>query len=109
MRPGTPTCGAGVCTNAVHRRRDARLMHGAVTEKGGHTIFRTRDEGQRSRIMTDADNAVTAEELVLDRTQLMGLNEPEMRVLIGGIRVTDTNHGDTHRSVFTERVGAPHQ
>ena len=39
----------------------------------------------------------------------MDLDEPEMRVLIGGIRVIGTNHGDTHRGVFTERVGAPHQ
>ena len=45
------------------------------------------------------------EELLLDRTQLMGLTAPEMTVLIGGMRVLGTNHGGTNHGVFTERVG----
>jgi catalase-peroxidase len=52
------------------------------------------------------DYAVTPEELLLDRTQLMGLTAPEMTVLIGGLRVIGTNHGGTSHGVFTDRVGA---
>ena len=50
--------------------------------------------------------AVSAEELMLDRTQLMGLTAPEMTVLVGGMRVLGTNHGGTKHGVFTDRVGA---
>jgi catalase-peroxidase len=49
--------------------------------------------------------AVTAEELLLDRTQLMGLTAPEMTVLVGGMRVIGTNHAGTQHGVFTDRVG----
>jgi catalase-peroxidase len=50
--------------------------------------------------------AVTAEEMLLDRAQLMGLTAPEMTVLVGGMRVLGTNHGGTGHGVFTDRVGA---
>ncbi len=53
-----------------------------------------------------ADYAPKAEELLLDRTQLMGLTAPEMTVLIGGMRVLGTNHRGTKHGVFTERVGS---
>ncbi|MBO6668622.1 catalase/peroxidase HPI [Parvibaculum sp.] len=52
------------------------------------------------------DYAVSAEELMLDRTQLMGLTAPEMTVLVGGMRVLGTNHGATKHGVFTDREGA---
>ncbi|MFN4170689.1 MAG: catalase/peroxidase HPI [Pseudorhodobacter sp.] len=52
------------------------------------------------------DYAVSAEELLLDRAQLMGLTAPEMTCLIGGMRVIGTNHGGTGHGVFTDRVGA---
>jgi catalase-peroxidase len=48
---------------------------------------------------------VTPEEMMLDRTQLMGLTAPEMTVLIGGMRVLGTNHGGSKHGVFTDRVG----
>nr|WP_211212450.1 catalase/peroxidase HPI [Oceanimonas smirnovii] len=51
------------------------------------------------------DYAVNAEELLLDRTQLMGLTAPEMTVLIGGMRVLGTNHGGSKHGVFTSRPG----
>ncbi len=50
--------------------------------------------------------SVKPEELMLDRTQLMGLTAPEMTVLIGGMRAIGTNHGGTQHGVFTEKVGA---
>ncbi|MCB0497750.1 MAG: catalase/peroxidase HPI [Cyclobacteriaceae bacterium] len=52
------------------------------------------------------DYVVSAEELMLDRTQLMGLTAPEMTVLVGGMRVMGTNHGGTKHGVFTSNEGA---
>lgn len=52
------------------------------------------------------DYSVLPEELMLDRTQLMGLTAPEMVVLVGGMRVIGANHGGTKLGVFTERPGA---
>ena len=49
--------------------------------------------------------AVTAEELLLDRAQLMRLSACEMTVLVGGMRVLGTNHGASRHGVFTDRVG----
>ncbi|MEZ5650497.1 MAG: catalase/peroxidase HPI [Burkholderiaceae bacterium] len=54
----------------------------------------------------ERDSVVSAEELMLDRTQLMGLSAREMTVLVGGMRVLGTNHGGTKHGVFTDRVGA---
>ena len=51
------------------------------------------------------DYVVTPEEMLLDRTQLMGLTAPEMTALVGGMRVLGTNHGGTKHGVFTDRVG----
>lgn len=51
------------------------------------------------------DYAVKPEELLLDRTQLMGLTASEMTVLIGGLRVLGTNHGGTKHGVLTDREG----
>ena len=52
------------------------------------------------------DYSVPAEELLLDRAQLMGLTAPEMTVLMGGMRVIGTNHGQSKHGVFTDKVGA---
>lgn len=52
------------------------------------------------------DYVVSAEELLLDRAQLMGLTAAEMTALVGGMRVLGTNHGGTRHGVFTDRVGA---
>lgn len=49
---------------------------------------------------------VPAEELMLDRAQLMGLTAPEMTVLIGGMRTIGTNHMGTQHGYFTDRLGA---
>jgi catalase-peroxidase len=47
--------------------------------------------------------SVSAEELLLDRAQLLTLTAPEMTVLIGGMRVLNTNYGQTRHGVFTSR------
>lgn len=51
------------------------------------------------------DYTVQPEEMLLDRTQLMGLTAPEMTALIGGMRVLGTNYGRTKHGVFTDNVG----
>ncbi|EPJ2747345.1 catalase/peroxidase HPI [Vibrio parahaemolyticus] len=48
---------------------------------------------------------VTPEEMLLDRTQLMGLTAAEMTVLVGGMRVLGTNHSGSKHGVFTDRIG----
>ena len=50
--------------------------------------------------------AVRAEELLVDRAQLLTLTAPEMTVLIGGMRVLNTNFGQTQHGVFTKRPEA---
>ena len=52
------------------------------------------------------DYNVSAEELMLDRAQLMGLTAPEMTVLLGGMRVMGANYGGTKHGVFTESEGS---
>ncbi len=52
------------------------------------------------------DYVVSAEELMLDRAQLMGLTAPEMTVLMGGMKVLGTNFAGSKSGVFTHHVGA---
>jgi len=46
---------------------------------------------------------VSAEELLVDKAQLLTLNAPEMTVLVGGMRVLGANHGGSKNGVFTDR------
>jgi catalase-peroxidase len=50
-----------------------------------------------------ADHPRSAEELLLDRAQLMKLTAPEMTVLVGGLRVLNANFGGTQHGIFTKR------
>ena len=50
-----------------------------------------------------AKYSVSAEELLLDRAQLLTLTAPEMTVLVGGMRVLNTNYGQSQHGVFTKR------
>ena len=94
---------------------------------GGHSIdvpF-TPGRGDATAAQTDAESfdvlepvsdgfrnwqkkayAVSAEEMMLDRAQLLGLTAVEMTVLVGGLRVLGANHGGNSYGVFTENVGA---
>ena len=49
--------------------------------------------------------SISAEELFLDKAQLMTLTAPEMTVLLGGLRVLGANYGGTAHGVFTENPG----
>ncbi len=52
------------------------------------------------------DYVVSSAELMLDRTQLMGLTATEMTILVGGMRVMGTNYGGSKHGVFTDNEGA---
>jgi catalase-peroxidase len=51
-------------------------------------------------------NAVSPEELLVDKAQLLTLTVPEMTVLIGGLRVLNANFGQSQHGVFTKRPEA---
>ncbi|MCB1146100.1 MAG: catalase/peroxidase HPI [Leptospiraceae bacterium] len=57
------------------------------------------------RNYTKKKYTVPAEELLLDKAQLLGLSAPEMTVLLGGLRSININHGQKTQGVFTERAG----
>ena len=65
--------------------------------------FEPKADGFRNFVK--AEYAVQPEELLLDRTQLLGLTAPEMTVLIGGLRVLGANYADSKHGVFTDKVG----
>jgi catalase-peroxidase len=74
-----------------------------MTDAESFAVLETIHDGYRNWLMQDS--VVSAEELLLDRTQLMGLTAPEMTALVGGMRVLGTNHGGTKHGVFTSREG----
>ncbi|WP_421197444.1 catalase/peroxidase HPI [Aeromonas enteropelogenes] len=94
---------AGVTVNVPFSpgRGDASQAH---TDVDSFAVLEPLADGFRNWLKQDY--VVTPEELLLDRAQLMGLTAHEMTVLVGGMRVLDTNHGGTRHGVFTHRAGA---
>ncbi|WP_163444691.1 catalase/peroxidase HPI [Flavobacterium columnare] len=74
-----------------------------MTDVESFSVLEPIHDGYRNWLKKDY--AVAPEELLLDRTQLMGLTAPEMTVLVGGMRVLGTNYGGLKQGVFTEREG----
>jgi len=74
-----------------------------MTDEESFAVLEPIHDGYRNWVKKDY--AVKEEELLLDRTQLMGLTAPEMTVLIGGMRVLGTNYGGTKHGVLTNREG----
>jgi catalase-peroxidase len=75
-----------------------------MTDAESFEVLEPLHDGYRNWVKKDY--VVTPEEMMLDRTQLMGLTAPEMTVLVGGMRVLGTNHGGSKHGVFTDREGA---
>lgn len=75
-----------------------------MTDAESFDVLEPLADGYRNWLKKDY--VVSPEELMLDRTQLMGLTAAEMTVLVGGMRVLGTNHGGTKHGVFTDREGA---
>ena len=75
-----------------------------MTDHASFDVLEPLADGYRNWLK--ADYVVSPEEMLLDRSQLMGITAPEMTVLIGGMRVMGTNHGGTKHGVLTHREGA---
>jgi catalase-peroxidase len=74
-----------------------------MTDAASFEVLEPIHDGYRNWLKKDY--VVSAEELLLDRTQLMRLTAPEMTVLVGGMRVLGTNHDGTRHGVFTDHEG----
>jgi catalase-peroxidase len=74
------------------------------TDVESFAVLEPMADGFRNYLRTKY--AVSAEELLVDRAQLLTLTAPEMTVLIGGMRVLNTNFGQTQHGVFTRQPGA---
>lgn len=94
------TAGFNVTVPFTYGRGDATQE---MTDIESFEVLEPVHDGYRNWLKKNY--AVKPEELLLDRTQLMGLTAPEMTVLIGGMRVLGTNYGNTQHGVFTEREG----
>jgi catalase-peroxidase len=75
-----------------------------MTDIESFDVLEPIHDGYRNWLKKDYD--VNPEELMVDKTQLLGLTAHEMTVLVGGMRVLGTNHGGTKHGVFTDNVGA---
>jgi len=71
------------------------------TDVGSFAVLEPAADGFRN--YQKAKYAVSAEELLVDRAQLLTLTAPEMTVLVGGMRVLNANFGQTQHGVFTKR------
>ena len=75
----------------------------AMTDRESFAVLEPVHDGYRNWLKQEYQ--VSAEELMLDHTQLSRLNAAEMTVLVGGMRVLGTNYADTQHGVFTQNAG----
>jgi catalase-peroxidase len=75
----------------------------AMTDAESFAPLEPIHDGYRNWVKNDY--VVSVEELLLDRTQLMGLTAHEMTVLVGGMRVLDANYAGARHGVLTDRKG----
>ena len=73
------------------------------TDVKSFAVLEPAADGFRNYLKTQY--SVSAEELLVDRAQLLTLTAPEMTVLVGGMRVLNTNVGQSPHGVFTKRPG----
>ena len=74
------------------------------TDAASFAVLEPKADGFRN--YRKAKYAVSAEEMLVDKAQLLTLTAPEMTVLIGGLRVLGANFGSSRHGVFTHRPGA---
>ncbi len=74
------------------------------TDVQSFSVLEPKADGFRNYLKTKF--SVSAEELLIDRAQLLTLTAPEMTVLIGGMRVLNANYGHSQHGVFTKRPEA---
>jgi len=71
------------------------------TDTHSYSVLEPQADGFRNYQKTAY--TLTPEELLIDRAQLLTLTAPEMTALVGGLRVLNTNHGQSRHGVFTDR------
>ncbi len=74
------------------------------TDVESFAVLEPRADGFRNYLKTKY--TVSAEEMLIDKAQLLTLTAPEMTVLVAGLRVLDTNFDQSQHGVFTKRAGA---
>jgi catalase-peroxidase len=81
--------------------RAARMRRQEQTDVVSFAVLEPAADGFRNYLKTKY--SVSAEELLVDRAQLLTLTAPEMTVLVGGMRVLNANFGQSQHGVFTKR------
>ncbi len=74
------------------------------TDAASFSVLEPKADGFRNYLK--ARYAVSAEEMLVDKAQLLTLTAPEMTVLMGGMRVLDINYGQSKHGVFTRQPGS---
>jgi catalase-peroxidase len=74
------------------------------TDVASFAVLEPAADGFRNYLKTRY--TLPAEQLLVDKAQLLGLTAPEMTVLVGGLRVLNANHGKSQHGVFTSRPEA---
>ena len=74
------------------------------TDKNSFGLLEPKADGFRNYLNSDTN--FSAEELLVDKAQLMRLTAPEMTVLIGGMRVLEANYDGSDNGVFTKKPGS---
>lgn len=72
-----------------------------MTDRNSFSVLEPKADGFRNYLKTKF--STSAEELLVDRAQLLTLTAPEMTVLIGGMRVLNANYAKSQNGVFTKR------
>jgi catalase-peroxidase len=98
VEQGAKNAGHNVTVPFTPGRTDASQEQ---TDVDSFTVLEPVADGFRNYLKTKY--AVSAEELLVDRAQLLTLTAPEMTVLMGGMRVLNANYGQSKHGVFTER------
>ena len=80
-------------------RTDATQEH---TDVDSFCVLEPEADGFRN--YTKTNFTVSAEEMLIDKAQLLTLTIPEMTVLVGGMRMLDTNFGQSKNGVFTNKI-----
>ncbi|SDL14177.1 catalase-peroxidase [Catalinimonas alkaloidigena] len=73
------------------------------TDTQAFAILEPNADAFRNYVRGREDLSVSAEEMMVDRSQLLSLTPPEMTVLLGGMRVLNTNYDQSKHGVFTDR------
>ena len=75
----------------------------AMTDIKSFAVLEPTADGFRNYF--GKDNRLSPPEMLVDKAHLLGLSVPEMTVLVGGMRVLNSNAGETHYGVFTHNPG----